>query len=121
MSKTETDELEWHFRDLLFRNYNKGIIQLAIENIPSYMIGTYLRYRNAEAGHISSILEIVLENLISSKFIDRRDNLVCIRDAISRLQCNKCNYICYLGNLEAKVCLRCRSNELSTFPKKRRS
>jgi hypothetical protein len=118
MSKTETKELEWYFRDLLFRNYNKGIIQLAIQNIPSNMIEIYLRYRNAEVGHISSILEIVLENLISSKFIDRRDNLVCIRDGISRLQCNKCYYICYLGNLEAKVCLRCQSNELGTFPKK---
>ena len=59
MSKTETKELEWYFRDLLSRNYNKGIIQLAIENIPSNMIETYLRYRNAELGHISSILEIV--------------------------------------------------------------
>ncbi|MGV8107095.1 MAG: hypothetical protein ACP5OH_04930 [Nitrososphaerota archaeon] len=119
MSKTETTELEWYFRDLLFRNYNKGIIELAIENIPSNMIETYLRYRNDEVGHVSSILEIVLENLISSKFIDRRDNLVCIRDGISRLQCNKCYYICYLGTLEAKVCLRCQSDELSTFPKKR--
>ena len=119
MSKTGTNELEWHFRDLLFRNYTKGIIQLASENIPRNMIETYLRYRNDEVGRISSILKIVLENLISSKFIDRRDNLVCIRDGISRLQCNKCYYICYLGTLEAKVCLRCQSDELSTFPKKR--
>lgn len=119
MSKTETNELEWHFRDLLFRNYNKGIIQIPIEDIPRNMIETYLRYRNAEVGHISSILEIVLENLISSKFIDRRANLVCITDGISRLQCNKCYYICYLGNLETKACLRCQSNELGTFPKKR--
>ncbi|HXV88739.1 MAG TPA: hypothetical protein VD710_06560 [Nitrososphaeraceae archaeon] len=119
MSKTETNELEWHFRDLLFRNYNKGITELAIENIPSNMIETYLRYRNAEVEHISSILEIVLENLISSKFIDRRDNLVFIRDGISRLQCSECYYICYLGTLEAKVCLRCQSDELGTFPKKR--
>ena len=119
MSKTETTELEWYFRDLLFRNYNKGIIQLAIEIIPRSMIETYLRYRNAEVGHISSILEIVLENLILSNFIDCRAKLVCIRDGISRLQCNKCYYICYLGNLETKVCLRCQSNELGTFPKKR--
>ena len=82
------------------------------------MIETYLRYRNADLGHFSSILEIVLENLISSKFIERRDNFVAIRDGISRLQCSKCFYVCYLGNLESKICLRCQCTELDTFPKK---
>ena len=119
MSGTETNELEWYFRDLLFRIHNKGILQLEVKNIPFNIIETYLRYRNEESGHISSILEIVLEKLVLSKLIERRDNLVIIRDGISRLQCNKCYYICYLGNLEAKSCLRCQSNELNTFPKKR--
>jgi hypothetical protein len=118
MSKTETNELEWYFRDLLFRNNKKGILQLKIENIPTNMVETYLRYRNEEFGHISSILEIVLENLVSSNLIERLDNLVSIRDGISRLQCSKCYYICYLGNLEIKSCLRCQSNELEVFPKK---
>lgn len=119
MSKIQTNELEWYFRDFLFRNLNKGILQLEIESIPTNIIETYLRYRNEEFGHISSILEIVLEKLVLSKLIERRHNLVIIRDGISRLQCNKCYYICYLGNLEAKSCLRCQSNELDTFPKKR--
>ena len=119
MSKTETNELEWYFRDLLFRNHNKGKLQLEAKNIPINIVETYLRYRNEESGHISSILEIVLENLVSSRFIERRDGLVIIKDGISRLQCTKCYYICYLGNLEAKSCLRCQSNELSSFPKKR--
>ena len=48
MSKAETNELEWYFRDLLFRNHNKGILQLEIESIPSKMVETYLRYRNEE-------------------------------------------------------------------------
>lgn len=120
MSEIQTNELEWYFRDFLFRNLNKGILQLEIESIPANMIKTYLRYRNEESDHISLILEIVLENLVSSKFIERRDNLVSIRDGISRFQCNKCYYICYLGNLETKSCLRCRSNELVVFPKNRR-
>ena len=114
MSKIERNEIEWYFRDFLFKNHNTGVSQLQSKTIPNNMIETYLRYR----GHISSILEIVLENLISSKFIERRDNLVAIRDGISRLQCSKCYYVCYLGNLESKVCLRCQSTELDTFPKK---
>lgn len=118
MSKTQTNELEWYFRDFLYRNLNKGILQLEIEPIATNIIETYLRYRNEESSHISSILEIVLENLVSSKLIERRDNLAIIRDGISRLQCNKCYYICYLGNLEARSCLRCQSNELDKFPKK---
>ena len=119
MSKTQTNELEWYFRDFLFRNLDKGMPQLVIDSIPTNMIKAYLRYRNEKSDHISSILEIVLENLVSSKLIERRDNLVSIRDGISRLQCNKCYYICYLGNLETKSCLRCQSNQLVTFPKKR--
>jgi hypothetical protein len=118
MSKIETNELEWYFRDFLFKNHIKGVLQLETETIPNNMIETYLRCRNADLGHISSVLEIVLENLISSKFIECRDNFVAIRDGISRLQCSKCYYICYLGNLESKLCLRCHSNELDTFPKK---
>jgi hypothetical protein len=121
MSHAETNELEWYFRDLLFRNHNKGILQLEIESIPTNMIETYLRYRNESVTHISSILEIVLENLVSSNLIERLDNLISIRDGISRLQCSKCYYICYLGNLEVKSCLRCQSNELVVFPKKRLS
>jgi hypothetical protein len=119
MSKTEINEFEWYFSDLLFRNHNKGILQLEIESIPTNMIETYLRYRNEYSGHISSILEIVLENLVSSKLLELRDNLVSIRDGISRLQCDKCYYICYLGYLEAKFCLRCQSNDLVPFPRKR--
>lgn len=118
MSTIEINEMEWYFRDLLFRNYNKAVLQLKIETIPNNMIETYLRYRNGDLKHISSILEIVVENLISSKFIARRDDFVEVRDGISRLQCSNCYYICYLGNLESKVCLRCQSNKLSTFPKK---
>ncbi|HEX7274368.1 MAG TPA: hypothetical protein VF248_02025 [Nitrososphaeraceae archaeon] len=119
MSRTQTNELEWYFRDFLFRSHNKGILQLEIKSIPFNIIETYLRYRNEESGHISSVLEIVLENLVSSRLVERRDDFIGIKDGISRLQCDKCYYICYLGNLEAKSCLRCQSNELSTFPKKR--
>ena len=118
MSRTQTNELEWYFRDFLFRSHNKGILQLEIKSIPFNIIETYLRYRNEESGHISSVLEIVLENLVSSRLVERRDDFIGIKDGISRLQCDKCYYICYLGNLEAKSCLRCQSNELGTFPKK---
>lgn len=116
---TQTNELEWYFRDFLFRSFNKAILQLEVQSIPTSMIETYLRYRNEEPSQISSNLELVLENVVSSKLIERRDDLVIIRDGISRLQCSKCYYICYLGNLEANTCLRCQSNELNTFPKKR--
>jgi hypothetical protein len=118
MSKIEVNELEWYFRDFLFKNHNKGVLHLEIETIPKNMIESYLRYRNADLRHISSILELVLKNLILSNFIERNDNFVSIREGISRLQCSKCYYICYLGNLESKVCLKCQSNDLGRFPKK---
>src|SRR6187402_2320823 len=98
MTEIEINETEWYFRD--------------------FMVKTYLRYRNAEPGHIASILKVVLENLTSCKFLERRYKFVRIRDGISRLQCRKCYYTCYLGNLEERLCLRCKSNELRTFPKK---
>ena len=89
-----------------------------IEHIAGNMVKTYLRYRNEELGHIDSILKVVLENLISRKFLERRDKFVRIRDGISRLQCRKCYYTCYLGNLEERLCLRCKSNELRRSLKK---
>ena len=118
MNDIEINEMEWYFRDFVFRNYNTGVLQFDMEHIAGNMVKTYLRYRNAEPGHIASILKVVLENLISCKFLERRDKFVRIRDGISRLQCGKCYYTCYLGNLEERLCLRCKSNELRTFPKK---
>ena len=118
MTDIEINETEWYFRDFMFRNYNTGVLQFDIEHIAGNIVKTYLRYRNAEPGHISSILKVVLENLTSCKFLERKDKFVRIRDGISRLQCGKCYYTCYLGNLEERLCLRCKSNELRTFPKK---
>jgi hypothetical protein len=118
MNDIEINEMEWYFRDFMFRNYNAGVLQFDMEHIASNMVKTYLRYRNAEPGHIASILKIVLENLISCKFLEPRDKFVRLGDGISRLQCGKCYYTCYLGNLEERLCLRCKSNELRTFPKK---
>ena len=118
MSKIEISEFEWYFRDFLFKNHSKGIMQLVAETIPNNMIQTYLRYRNSDPAYISSILEIVLENLMSSKFIERSGRFVNLREGVTRFQCNRCYYICYLGNLESRNCLRCKSNELDTFPKK---
>lgn len=118
MTDIEINETEWYFRDFIFRNYNGGILQFDMEHIADNMVKTYLRYRNAESGHIASNLKVVLENLISCKFLERRDKFVSIRDGISRLQCGKCYYTCYLGNLEERLCLRCKSSELRTFPKK---
>src|SRR6266487_5653795 len=118
MNEIEINELEWYFRDFLFRNYSKAVLQLKTETIPTKMIETYLRYRNADLAHTSTILGIVLENLISSKFIQRKDDFVEITDGVSRLQCRKCFYICYLGNLESKICLRCKSEKLIHSQKK---
>jgi len=119
MNNIELIETEWYFRDLMFRNYNKGVLQFDIEDIADNLVLTYLRYRNVEPAHIASILKVILENLISCKFLERRDDFVRLRDGISRLQCGKCYYICYLGNLEERLCLRCKNNDLRTFPKKK--
>ncbi len=48
MNEIEINELEWYFRDFLFRNYSKAVLQLKTETIPTKMIETYLRYRNAD-------------------------------------------------------------------------
>lgn len=118
MNNIEISEMEWYFRDFLFRNYDKGILKLEIENIPYKMVETHLRYRNVEQNRISSIIKIIIKNLMSSKFLQGTDKYVEIRDGVLRLQCTKCYYICYLGNLEDKICFRCKSEQLSTFPKK---
>ena len=49
MSKIEINEIEWYFRDFLFKNHNRGVSQLQSKTIPNNMIETYLRYRNAES------------------------------------------------------------------------
>ena len=70
MSKIEINETEWYFRDLLFRNHNKGISQLNRKLSQMIWLKLILDIEMQNLGHISSILEIVLENLISSKFIE---------------------------------------------------
>jgi hypothetical protein len=118
MNNIELIETEWYFRDLMFRNFNKGVLQFDIEGTADNMVKTYLRYRSAEPAHIASILKVILEDLISCKFLERKDGFVRLREGISRLQCGNCYYICYLGNLEERLCLRCKNNDLRTFPKK---
>ena len=56
MNEIEINELEWYFRDFLFRNYSKAVLQHKTETIPTKMIETYLRYRNADLAHTSTIL-----------------------------------------------------------------
>ena len=57
MNDIEINEMEWYFRDFVFRNYNTGVLQFDMEHIAGNMVKTYLRYRNGESGHIASILK----------------------------------------------------------------
>lgn len=38
MNNIELIETEWYFRDLMFRNFNKGVLQFDIEDIADNMV-----------------------------------------------------------------------------------
>jgi len=119
MSTAELRELEWYLRDHFFREFNSGKNQFKIENLPEEMIKVYLRYRNSDIDKMSSMISSVLDQLISQLVItpSATDSLELI-GGLSRLQCSKCFYICYLSDNESKKCARCSAEELYTFPKK---
>ena len=83
------------------------------------MIDTYLRYRNANLDQILILLNSAIENLVSRNVLKHNKDFVELTGKISRMQCAKCLYICYVSENETEACFRCPSSELHTFPKKK--
>jgi hypothetical protein len=120
MNRMEVTELEWYLRDHLFRQYNQGKRQFKKETLPKEMIKLYLRYRNSDVQKMSVMINSVLQRLISQLVITQlQSGSIELVSGLSRLQCSKCFYICYLSDNEPKKCARCYAAELHGFPKKK--
>jgi len=117
----EIREFEWYLRDHLFRqsNQDRRQQQFKKESLAQEMISLYLRYRNYTSQHMNEIINAVVEKLISRQVLKKVENSLELTSRLSRLQCSKCFYISYLSSNEPRNCLRCVSNELHDFPKKK--
>jgi predicted Zn-ribbon and HTH transcriptional regulator len=118
----EIKEFEWYLRDHLFRQSNQGRQQqFKKESLAQEMTSLYLRYRNSTSSqHMNEMVNAVVENLISRQVLKKFENSLELTSRLSRLQCSKCFYVFYLSsNNEPRNCLRCLSNELHDFPKKK--
>jgi hypothetical protein len=118
----EIKEFEWYLRDHLFRqsNQDRQQQQFKKESLAQEMTSLYLRYRNSTSQHMNEMINAVVENLISGKVLKKFENsLELTSRRLSRLQCSKCFYISYLSGNEPRNCLRCSSNQLNDFPKKK--
>ena len=116
----ETKEFEWYLRDHLFRQSNQGRQeQFKKDSLAQEITSLYLRYRNYTSQHIYEMINVVVENLISRQVLKKFENSLQLTGSLSRLQCSKCFYISYLSSNELRNCLRCSSNELHDFPRKK--
>ncbi|MDW3627162.1 MAG: hypothetical protein QOK72_11005, partial [Nitrososphaeraceae archaeon] len=119
----EIKEFEWYLRDHLFRQSNQGRQQQQFkkESLAQDMTSLYLRYRNSTSlQHMNEMINAVVENLISRQVLKKFENSLELTSRLSRLQCSKCFYVSYLSSSnEPRNCLRCLSNELHDFPKKK--
>ena len=117
----EIREFEWYLRDHLFRQSNQGRRQqFKKESLAQDMTNLYLRYRNSTSQHMNEMITAVVENLTSRQVLKKFENSLELTSRLSRLQCSKCFYISYLSSSnEPRNCLRCLSNELHDFPKKK--
>jgi hypothetical protein len=119
LSPVREMEFEWYFRDHLFRSMNKGLTRLEINTIPKTIVNTYLRYRNANVDEISILLHSAVENLALRNVINHVGAFIELKGKITRKQCGKCFYVCYVSENEPLSCFRCFNNELRDFPAKK--
>ena len=120
MQDIEIKEFEWYLRDHLFRQSYQGRQQFKKESLAQDMTSLYLKYRNYTSLHMNDMINAVVENIISRQVLKKFENSLELTSRLSRLQCSKCFYISYLSSSnEPRNCLRCLSNELHDFPKKK--
>lgn len=116
LNQVQEREFEWYFRDYLFRSMNKGVTRLEIEAIPKTLVDTYLRYRDAKVDEISVLLQITIQNLVKKNVINHDCEFIDLKGRITRKQCAKCFYVCYVSENELSSCFRCSNDELRDFP-----
>jgi hypothetical protein len=115
----EIRELDWYLRDHLFKQSSAGKTMFMRDSLPNEMVGIYLRYREADVQQLSETMAPVLQNMAARKVLEDMGNELKLLGRLVRLQCTKCFYINYLTDAEPRACLRCQSNELHDFPKKK--
>jgi hypothetical protein len=122
MTDVKIRELDWYLRDHLFRQSNTGRLKFEKKMLPAELVKSYLRYRNDNVDEISQLLDGVIEGLLHRNVIKMYDdhNSFELYGTLKRFQCSKCYYVSYLTEAEELVCLRCNSDTLDEFPKKRK-
>lgn len=121
LSEIEIKELEWYVRDHFFKQYDQGKQQFTKGTLAKEMIDLYLRYRGSDLDKLSSMMNSVIEGLVSRLVIKQlNDNSIQLTSRLTRLQCSRCFYISYLSSNESRKCLRCSATELHDFPRKKK-
>ena len=119
MSPVQEMEFEWYFRDHLFRSMNKGLCRFEIGTIPKTLVDTYLKYRNANVDEITILLHSAIENLVQRNVVNHGNTFIELKGKLTRKQCGKCFYVCYVSENEPLLCFRCSNAELRDFPIKK--
>jgi hypothetical protein len=119
LSPVQEMEFEWYFRDHLFRSMNKGLNRLEISTIPKTLVDTYLKFRNANVDEIAFLLHSAIENLVQRNVITHDGTFIGLKGKLTRKQCGKCFYVCYVSENEPLSCFRCSNAELRDFPIKK--
>ena len=121
-NKVQLFEIEWYFRDYLFRanNNNKSgefCMVFAIKDIVNTLHEKYLRFRTWTVIEIGDALLSVLPIMEKRGVLDSELPLgiVQLKSKLERKQCRECYYINYLGAEEVKECQRCGCKELVQF------
>jgi NAD-dependent SIR2 family protein deacetylase len=122
MTDVKIRELDWYLRDHLFRQSNTGRLKFEKKMLPAELVKLYLRYRDDNVDEISQLLDSIIDSLLHRNVIKMYDdhNSFELSGTLKRFQCSKCYYISYLTEAEDLACLRCNSNTLDEFPKKRK-
>ena len=113
------DELEWYLRDYFFKNEKTGIYQTLRNEIDldNTLIEKYFRFREHKPEELSKSLKPLIEKLIALNVIKNNPhekNMIDMSN-IERFQCSKCYFICYLSEIEKRMCFRCKSIDLKPF------
>jgi hypothetical protein len=116
LDEVKEREFEWYFRDHLFRSMNKGLTRIKVEPVPKMIVDTYLRYRNDKLDEISVLLHTAIQNLVRKNVINYDSEFIELKGRITRKQCGKCFYVCYMSENEPLSCFRCFSEDLRDFP-----
>jgi hypothetical protein len=98
---------------------NKGVSRLEIGTIPKTLVDTYLKYRNANVDEITILLHSAVENLVQRNVVNHGNTFIELKGKLTRKQCGKCFYVCYVSENEPLLCFRCSNAELRDFPIKK--